>query len=201
MSFLKRAGFTLIEINLAIFIMASGVLAMCALYSLGFRENSQSVEDVDSTAYADAVLAPLVAALSSTQLSWNDWVRIGDMSGVSSEAEYSGIDGRWPAKGWREYIDPRREDGKMVYRVKKNCTNIAKNEVYGKLASTLSSSGVNVGQLQVPSEYKVGLVVTRRGQVIQIAFRMARRAQSLLSQPVFVAEVHFQGGYSQGDVQ
>ena len=52
---LSRSGFTLVEVNLAIFIMAVGVLSMCALYGLGYRENRQSEEDVYATASADAV--------------------------------------------------------------------------------------------------------------------------------------------------
>ena len=59
---LQRA-FTLIEVNLAIFIMAGGVLAMISLYSLGFRESRQSREDVAASAIADEVLNPLVVAL------------------------------------------------------------------------------------------------------------------------------------------
>lgn len=199
--FRKRSGFTLVEVNLAIFIMAVGVLSMCSLYSLGFRENSQSVEDVNATAYADACLAPLVAALSSTQLSWEDWTKLGDLSGVTAEAENSGIDGRWPAKGWRDYIDVETKFGRTTYRVKRNCTGIARTEVYSKIASRVSASGVSIGSLEVPSGYHAGLVLTRRGAVVQIAFRLARRAQSLMSQPVFVAEVHYQGGFKQGDVQ
>ena len=50
----KRA-FTLIEVNLAIFIMAGGVLAMISLYSLGFRESRQSKEDLASATFADMV--------------------------------------------------------------------------------------------------------------------------------------------------
>ena len=68
----KRA-FTLIEVNLAIFIMAGGVLAMISLYSLGFRESRQSREDVSSAAMADLILNPLVIALSSRDLKWSEW--------------------------------------------------------------------------------------------------------------------------------
>ena len=61
---MKRA-FTLIEVNLAMLIMAGGILSIVGLYSLGFRENRQSTEDVAGAAYADAVLSPLVMALSA----------------------------------------------------------------------------------------------------------------------------------------
>lgn len=203
MRFLKKAGFTLVEVNLAIFIMATGVLSMCALYTLGYRENSQSVEDVDATAYADVCLAPLIAALSSPQLSWSDWTSIGEEN-VTGEARNSGIDGRWPEKGWRDYIDTENSynadsgQSETSYRVRKDCSSIAQR-TYGQIAGCVSSSGISVGALQIPGEYRSGLVVTRRGAVIQLAFRLSRRTQSLLSQPIFVAEVHFQGGFAQGE--
>ena len=50
-----QRAFTLIEVNLAIFIMAGGVLAMISLYSLGFRESRQSREDVAAAALAESV--------------------------------------------------------------------------------------------------------------------------------------------------
>ena len=50
-----RRAFTLIEVNLAILIMAGGILAMVSLFSFGYRENSQSREDVAGAAMADAV--------------------------------------------------------------------------------------------------------------------------------------------------
>ena len=85
-----KLAFTLIEVNLAIFIMAGGVLAMISLYSLGFRESKQSREDVASAAIADEVLNPLVVALSSRKLKWSEWkglnfarVSAGSGSGMS----------------------------------------------------------------------------------------------------------------------
>ena len=48
-----RRGFTLIEVNLAMFVMAVGTLGLVSLYSLGYRENQQSNEDVQAAAVAD----------------------------------------------------------------------------------------------------------------------------------------------------
>ena len=193
-----RFGFTLVEVNLAIFVMAVGVLSMCALYSFGYRENRQSEEDVVATAYADSYLAPLIAGLSSPQIDWNAWKGIGNE--VSSAAQESGIDACWPANGWRDYVDTKTEGGRTTYRVKSNPKGIA-DGVFGQLSGRLGSSGVSVSKPSMPSGYQYGLVVTRRGAVIQLAFRMARRTQSLLAQPVFVSEVHFQGGFGSGAVQ
>ena len=62
------AAFTLMEVNLAIFIMAVGVLAMTSLYPLGFRESQQSRDDVYAAVVADEVLGQLTAALSISTL-------------------------------------------------------------------------------------------------------------------------------------
>ena len=190
----SRQGFTLVEVNLAIFVMAVGVLSMCALYGLGYRENRQSEEDVYATAYADSYLAPLVAGLSSPQLKWDDWVRIGEE--VSSEAVTSGIDARWPGRGWRDYVDTESGGGRSRYRVVSNPKGKA-DGVFGQLKGVVGSAGVTVQTPSMPSDYQYGLVVTRCGSVVQLAFRMSRRTQSLMSQPVFVAEVHFQGGFGE----
>ena len=53
---MKRA-FTLMEVNLAIMIMAGGILSILGLYSLGYRENSQSREDVAATAKAPVAVS------------------------------------------------------------------------------------------------------------------------------------------------
>ena len=58
----NKKGFTLVEVNLAIFIMAVGVLSMCGLYSLGYRENRQSVEDVASAALKYTFSSNVVSA-------------------------------------------------------------------------------------------------------------------------------------------
>ena len=63
-----RAAFTLMEVNLAVFIMAVGVLAMASLYPLGFRESQQSRDDVHAAITANEVLGQLSAALSSRNI-------------------------------------------------------------------------------------------------------------------------------------
>ena len=79
-----RQAFTLMEVNLAIFIMATGVLGMVSLYSLGFRESRQSEEDVASAGLADAFLSPLVTGLSATNMTWSGWCQA--VPHISSEA-------------------------------------------------------------------------------------------------------------------
>lgn len=165
-----KKAFTLVEVNLAIFIMSVGVLSMCGLYALGYRENRQSVEDVASVSLADTYLAPLVQALSAMDMEWSQWKSI-DIE---------------PNAGWEAYV--QEEDGGKSYRVINNCNGIA-DSVFSTVAgkTPVGVSKPNLG------DFKYGLVVTRNGSVIQLAFRVARRSQGLMSQPVSVIEVRYQG--------
>lgn len=194
MKFSVRGGFTLLEVNLAIFIMATGVLVMCGLYSMGFRENRQSVEDVAGAAFADAYLGPLVQGLSATNMQWSSWVQIGNKPG-DGQAERV-IDGVIPKSGnrlgWGAYVETgKNDDGSRYYRVSRSWQSLADgafNDVRSRLPSPYNGSAPSI-----PSDYCYALVVTRRGASIQLAFRVSRRRDSLLSQQVFVSEVHFQG--------
>lgn len=191
-----RKGFTLVEVNLAIFVMAAGVLSMCGLYSLGYRENSQSIEDVDATAYADVCLAPLVAALSSPLLTWEDWQKIGSSNALTTDAKNAGISGIWPDNGWYSYVQVQNREMRVV----KDPRGIA-GSAYKNLKSVLSSAKVDIPDFDLPPNYQAGLVITRRGSVVQIAYRLSRRSQALFSQPVFVAEVPFQGGFAKATIE
>lgn len=77
-SALKRAkaacaGFSLIEVNMAVFVMAVGILSMVALYPLGLRESIQGKEDLMEAVFADNLLNQAVAIASSRTLKWSDW--------------------------------------------------------------------------------------------------------------------------------
>jgi hypothetical protein len=180
---------TLLEVNLAIFIMAMGVLAMCSLYSLGFQENRQSKEDVVAVGFADAFLAPLVQGLSATNMPWSSWTQVGDKASVS-EQSLTGVDGVWPKSGWLAYLEV--EGGyNGSYQVRRNPKSIADqvfSQVSGKIPSPYKGS-----RPSLDGRYQYALVVPRHGSTIQLAFRAARRGESMMSQPVFVSEVRFQG--------
>lgn len=189
---MRKNGFTLLEINLAVFIMAVGTLAMCALYSLGFRESRQSTEDVAAAAFADAYLGPLVQGLSATNMTWNSWLQIGDTPAKSETKRIA--DGVWPAEGWMAYVEePKNKEGQagFSFRVKDGPRTKA-DGVFGQIKSKIPSpyQGNDPG---IPNDYQYGLVATRRGTTIQLAFRVARRKESLMSQPLVVSEVRFQG--------
>ena len=182
-----KKGFTLIEVNLAMLIMSTGILVMCGLYSLGFRENRQSVEDVAAASFADAYLGPLVQGLSSTNLQWSTWVTIGDAPSRANTKNFA--QGVWPKDGWKHYIQEESDGG---YRVKGDPSSVANSEVWNKIQGKIPTP-YKPAKPSLDSKYTYALVATRRGPVIQLAFRCARRKESLMSQPLIVSEVHFQG--------
>ena len=184
-----KSAFTLVEVNLAIFIMAVGVLAMVSLYSLGFRESRQSEEDVAAAGYADAFFAPLVSELSSTNMTWSRWCQIGDNPSGGNNAELSCDAVTQNGKGWGAYAREVGDQKSGRFRVQ-DCNSLADdvfNEILGKAQDGVSRSQPS----QKPDYY--GLVATRRGGSISLAFRCSKRKDLLLSQPVYYTEVHFQG--------
>lgn len=170
-----KKAFTLLEINLAIMIMAGGILSILGLYGLGFRENRQSREDVTATAYADAVMSPLVMALSSTNLTWSDFDKIR-----SAPSD----------KGWGDYLNQSTGQVDQDPTAK---ANAAWSEVMGKVGS---KAGVNTSWPQsAKAGMKAGLVVLRdaNSSVVRLGFRATRNAGELLAMPLFYTEVRFQG--------
>ena len=184
---LFRPAFTLMEVNLAILIMATGILGMVSLYSLGYRENIQSRGDVTGTGYADAFLSPLVAGLSATDLPWSQWKRLGG-SGSLNET----CDGILPAKGWGAYAQQAGGGGlkNASFRIDSSCNHLA-DIVFSDLLNGVPSDSKGTLPNDRPPFY--ALVATRRGATITLAFRASQRREQLMSQPIFYTEVHFQG--------
>ena len=181
-----RSGFTLMEVNLAILIMAAGVLGMVSLYSLGFRESLHSRDDVAGTGYADAYLAPLIAGLSATNMVWSNWRTIGDNPDGDGKRMCDSV---WPRDGWAAYAKKGDGDRKsLAFRTDRGCNGTA-DGVFGLL------NGKMTDQVSVPKSKPpfYALVATRRGATVSLAFRASHRLEQLLSQPIFYAEVHFQG--------
>ena len=181
-------AFTLMEVNLAIFIMAAGVLGMVSLYSLGFRESRQSVEDVASSGIADSFFAPLVAGLSATNMTWQQWC-----SAVPSVSRED-CNGLSPADGWAGYvtkIDDDNDGNYESYRVNSGCNGTADgvaSKILGQVPTEYKGSVPSVN-----GSYKYALVATRKGSTIALAFRSSRRLEALMGQPIYYTEVHFQG--------
>lgn len=165
------------EVNLAILIMAGGVLSILGLYSLGYRENRQSREDVASAAYADAVISPLVMALSATNLKWST---------------FRNIQSRPSDEGWREYFNNR---GIAV----NNPDSLAKAAYSGVLGSLGYEGSADKPKSEWPSTasggLKAGLVILHEedSSVVKIGFRATRNPAELLAMPLYYTEVRFQG--------
>lgn len=66
-----RRGFSLIEVNLAIVVVAGGLLALFALFPAGLRMSVSAVSDTRQAMFADAVLSSLAGKISA--LKAEDW--------------------------------------------------------------------------------------------------------------------------------
>jgi hypothetical protein len=70
-------GFSLIEVNLAILLVAVGLLALFSLFPLGLKESERGMADTQEAMFADTVLSGLEGnAIGMTN--WEDWVEIVD---------------------------------------------------------------------------------------------------------------------------
>ena len=176
---MKRA-FTLIEVNLAMLIMAGGILSIVGLYAFGFRESRQSREDVAATAVADSVMSPLACALSSTNLKWSVFRNLGNYPGE---------------KGWGEYLnskgivdDDPQSKAERAFENLMGALNLPSGEFDSSLFSFPAGAMNGTGM-------KCGLVIQHEpdSAVVKISCRATRRIGSLLSMPLFYTEVRFQG--------
>jgi hypothetical protein len=61
------------EVNMAVFVLAGGILGMAALFPLGLREGVQARADLKQSMFADHALNQLVAVLSQTNMTWTAW--------------------------------------------------------------------------------------------------------------------------------
>jgi len=89
---MKRPGnsniaFSLIEVNLAVFLVAAGLLVLFSLYPLGLRESEMALTDTQEAMFADFVLGAMKGnALSKTN--WSQWTS-GDFVDGGSIGGYS----------------------------------------------------------------------------------------------------------------
>ena len=175
-----RKAFTLIEVNLAMFVMATGILSVVGLYAFGYRESQQSREDVASTALADAVISPLMMAITATNLKWS----------VFRDEFY------YPDNmGWQPYFN---SDG-VVTTDPQSRAQSAFSQTMARMRSAAD------GDLRVdtsfPSSSKTaagmscGLVIQHDegSPIVRIAFRATKLPGTLLAMPIFYTEARFQG--------
>ena len=178
---MMKKAFTLIEVNLAMLIMAGGILSIVGLYAFGFRENRQSREDVAATALADSVMSPLVMALSATNATWSSFKNLGNYPDDS---------------GWGAYFN--RNTG----IVEDDPQGMAES-VFSSVMGAIKHHGTYEGDKSFPGAARngtgmsCGLVVLhdRNSAIVRIAFRAVKTDMQnlLLGMPMFFTEVRFQG--------
>ena len=199
---LDKFGFTLMEVNLAIFIMAVAILGMVALYPLGFRESQQARSDVVESVVADGILNPLVATLStcSSNMTWQAWKGILGNSAV------------YPNNGWLAYCG----DTRSLTPRSRQAVNGTAAGVISKIASAsgqfnsvgdaqsifnqCNSKGITCALVASYGELPTfgnasgsqGYYMTDYSRIV-LCLRLSKRAAQLFEQPAFYAEVHFQG--------
>ena len=180
----RKLGFTLMEVNLAIFIMATGVLAMVSLYPLGYRENQQSRDDVWAASEADRIFNQIHAALSERSIKWNDWVR-------------TVVNLKRSVGSWDLYCES--SDG-YVPKNKSQLNSLAANA----LNSLSSVARTKPSDLTLDSK-RAYAVVVQPGRIkyngvpgldysrVAISMRISRNSGTLVTQPVYFTVVPSQG--------
>ena len=175
-----RKAFTLIEVNLAMLIMAVGILTVCGLYAFGYRENRQSREDVAATALADVVVSQLMAAITATNLSWTTF---------NSLENYPSDD------GWGDYFN---SEG-IVTQDPQNKAESVFGSVMSKLSKdlpgTFDTSTKNLKAATTAAGMSCGLVVSHEkgSPIVSVAFRATKQPGTLLAMPLYYCEGRFQG--------
>ena len=171
-----RRAFTLMEINLAMLIMATGVLAVVGLYSMGFRENQQSTDDVASAAYAEAVISPLVRYFSDTNMTWDAFK---NLKSKPSDA------------GWRDYLETK--SGNNI-GVRSGTLGVAQG-AFGAYAKTAKTAKTSWPSSAAGGLKAAGLVILHdeNSAVVRIGFRAAESDDKLMAAPLYYTEVRFQG--------
>ena len=176
-----RSGFTLMEVTLAMGIMAMGTLGLVGLYAFGYRENQQSAEDVQAAAVAEMHLNAMIAALSSTNMTWSAWRGIGVQ----------------PATGWGYYAGDGSNTGISqnngmddVNPPSRSACNSAAQSAFN---AVMSAAGFNASF--DPQDLTIGIVVipSEDLRTYSVSLRCGKRAGTLVYQPLYYTEVCFQG--------
>lgn len=173
-----KKAFTLIEVNLAMLIMAGGILSIVGLYAFGFRENRQGREDVAAAAFAEAVVSPLVMALSSTNIAWSTFREEFKQPGPN---------------GWGEYLNT---DGIVDQDPLNRARTVFSATIgWAEKGGAKNLAAKNLPRVRSTPELYGGLVVMheRDSAVVSIGFRATDKIGTLLSMPLFFTEVRFQG--------
>ncbi|MBQ9694696.1 MAG: hypothetical protein IJV69_08070 [Kiritimatiellae bacterium] len=127
-----RAGFSLIEVNMAIFVLAGGALALLGLFPLGLRESLAARNEMRVAAFAERFINAariaasdtenvkdaddLRSALQSAPFNFHVMDDAGDAETENAEEDDSGVfyrawvmeDPDWPAEGGGAKLGTKR---------------------------------------------------------------------------------------------
>lgn len=175
-----KKAFTLIEVNLAMLIMAGGILSIVGLYAFGYRENRQSREDVAATAAADAVISPLMMAITATNLKWS----------VFKEEFHYPDDTGWGAYFDNDGVVSQDPSGKA-----QNAFSQTMAKMRGAASGTFDCDTAFPAAALAAAGLKPGLVILhdKDSPIVRIGFRATSQPGTLLSMPLFYTEARFQG--------
>jgi len=169
-----RRGFTLIEITLALGVLATGVLSIVGLYAFGYRESQQSREDIGAAAIADIIFSQLSAAVSNPELTW------AEFDALPEEADEAG--------DWGDYLNGDRVKPNPTATAQQIFTRFA-----GKLKLPDGSSPAFPSTELSGAGLECGLVISREGSLVRFTFRATANPKQLMSSPLFYGSAKFMG--------
>lgn len=87
-------GFSLIEVNLAVLLIAVGLLTLFALFPLGLRESEMAVDDTQEAMFADSVLSAMEGNAMAIK-EFSQWENLGAFCANVSFGVYPVNAGTW----------------------------------------------------------------------------------------------------------
>lgn len=94
----SRAGFSLMEVSLAILLVAIGLLTLFSLFPLGLREGQMAVVDTQEAMFSDQVLNGIKANAQDVA-AWTDWTNLPRLIRFLAEGIYP-LDKNTGGPGW-----------------------------------------------------------------------------------------------------
>ena len=120
----RLAGFSLIEVNLAVLMIAVGLLSLFALFPLGLRQSEMSITDTNEALFAEYVLCGLEGNAQDVS-DWEQWSDLSQfvtnmIAGVTPVEDFS---------TWSKYTDPDTSASLYLH----TSTNLTGNQSNGVL--------------------------------------------------------------------
>ena len=114
---LLRAGFSLIEVNMAIFVLAGGTLALLGLFPIGLRDSLASRQEMRVAAFADRFLGAVKIAAAEAEDLDDLKAIVKDIMDTSPGFEWSDDAGEQPdTDGNGGDLDATEDESGVFYR-------------------------------------------------------------------------------------